>query len=183
MSEEHQLQAAGELQLDDLLRFQYFHLLGRNWLIAFAVLAAFCLSLLGIIVCLASGDPRKIQNPGLQWLFLLGFGVLLLGQLHWSARRQFAKQRYLREPMRYLTSEERVGLQSPSYSSEVDWAMIQAIYETKSLFLIYTAPQVAWVLPKRFFWGDEQRALAWKQFAMRKLAGRFHQPGTVAAWL
>jgi hypothetical protein len=57
------------------------------------------------------------------------------------------------------------------------WDLLKAIHETRSLFLLYHAPNRAVVLPKRFFASPEELK-GWRDFASRHVdAKRMHPPG------
>jgi YcxB-like protein len=59
---------------------------------------------------------------------------------------------------------------------------MRGIYETKSMFVLYHSPWMAWILPKRFFWNDERLVQQWREWAIRQLPERkrFHEPGLLA---
>ena len=174
------LQPAGKLTLADVIRFSYFHYARRVW-----ILTGFCVvfALFGIVVVISTGDPQRLQNPGSFYLFLLVFAFLQFVVPYVSARRLYAKLVYLSEPMRFLLTSERVRLEGPNFSGEMTWPLVHSVYETKNAFLIYQTSQLAWILPKRFFWGEEHqiercRELAKQCLRMPKL---FHESDWLGA--
>jgi len=175
------LQPAGQLTVADVVRFGYFHYIRRFW-----PLTAFCLalSLLGFLSVLSSGDSERLQNPGLFYVFLFVFTFLQFGIPYLGARRQYAALRYLREPMRFHFTTERIRLEGPSFSGEASWPLVHSVYETKNAFLIYQSSQAAWILPKRFFWGEDQEIQRWRQFVIQHLTkpGLFRKPELLGAW-
>lgn len=168
------LQPAGKLTLVDVIRFSYFHYFRRFW-----ILTAFCItfSIFGIAAVIATGDRERLQNPGSFYVFLLLLAFLQFAIPYVSARRQYAKLVHLREPMRFLLTSERVRVEGPNFSGETIWPLVHSVYETKNAFLIYQTAQVAWILPKRLFWAEEQKIEGWRQLAKQCLRNPklFHQ--------
>ena len=181
MTTEQFLQPAGKLTSADLVRFHFFHTWGRSWLLTGVVLIAWIFPIFGLVAVLSTGDPERLKNPGQFYFFGLLWPLLLTALPYWSARRQYAKHVYLREPMRYYFGHDRISLEGPSFNGEIEWKLVDRIYETRSLFLIYHS-QVAWMLPKRFFWGDKTAIKQWKHFAITHLNKRdqFDDLGIVA---
>jgi hypothetical protein len=161
MPAETPLQPAGELTLADVIKFSYFHYALRFWSVT---LLCLLFSLFGLITVLLTGDPERLQNPGFFYVIMLLFALLQLGLPYLCARKQYARLRYLREPMRYQFTNEMIRLEGPSFSGEITWPLVHSVYETRSTFLIYQSPQVAWILPKRFFCGESQEIQRWRQF-------------------
>lgn len=174
------LEPAGLLTISDAARFHYFHVVRRGWPIAGIVLLMFAMSVFGLLVVVVSGDMERMKNLGLMWLVFLVWTLLACASPYWSARRQFAKQDHLRQPMRFYFREDRVRQEGPNFSGELSWQIIAGVYETNSLFLIYhQSHQMAWILPKRFFWGDELMIQRWRKFVTGHLSSPrlFHERG------
>jgi YcxB-like protein len=179
------LQAAGKLTIADLTRFQFFHRARRQWYLAIPILLMLIFCLLGIGVVLSTGDVERIENPGSSYFIMLAFLLLYFVVPFVAARQQYAKQQYLREPMRYQFTDEHVRLEGASFSTEVKWSLVQGVYETKSSLFIYQSPQGAWILPKRFFWGDDRTLQLCRNFIVAHLANRklFHVSEIPGNWL
>ena len=166
MSIEQIHQAAGQLTSSDVIRFSYFHFLRRFWVIVVVILL---FSLFGLFAVLLTGDPERLQNPGSFYLMGLGIVFLNLGYPYVGARIQYSRRRYLREPMRFYFTPERVRLEGANFSGEMTWALVHSVCETKAAFLIYQTSQTAWILPKRFFWGEDRRIQECRQFIKQHL--------------
>ena len=181
MPEDNPLQAAGELTFPDVVRFQYFHYIRR-----FGLVTGFCLlfSLFGFAAVLSTGDPERLRNPGVFYVILFFLVLLQLGLPYLGARRQYATLGFLRGPMRYHFTSERVRLEGSSFSGEIAWPLVNRVYETKRAFLIYQTPQTAWILPKRFVWGEDKEVQRWRLFVTRHLTKPklFRRPELLGAW-
>ena len=178
------LQAAGELTLADIVRFQYFHFARKVWPVML-VSVAMLFALVGIFSVLATGNIERWKNPGVQWVVLFFWTALALTGPYWAARRQRAQQSYLRMPMRYHFTADRVRLEGPQFSGEITWSLIRGIYETQNMFVLYHSPRMAWILPKRFFWNDERLVRQWRDWVIRQLPERkgFHKLGLLGRWM
>jgi YcxB-like protein len=137
-------------------------------------------ALLGIVAVLLPGSRGTIVNPGLDYVFMLFWALLILSGPYLFARRQYKRQTYLREPMQYLFTNDQVRLKGPSFSCELSWSLVQRVRETQRMFLVYQSPQIAWLLPKRFF-SDQASTEAWKSFVISRLSKQslFSEPGFI----
>ena len=117
-------------------------------------------------------------------MFLLILGLVQLGVPYVSARRQYSKTQFLREAMRFQITREKIRLEGPSFSTEIAWPLVKAAYETKNAFLIYQTAQTAWILPKRFFWGDSDLVAQCRQLMSQRLVGpqRLRSTSIFASW-
>jgi hypothetical protein len=159
----------------DVIKFAYFHHL-RKWWSFIALLLAFCL--FGIAVCLSTGDPSRLRNPGVSYILGLLLASIQLAIPYVSGRMQYARTKLLREPMRFYITSEKVSLQGASYSSEMTWALVKSVHETRNAFLIYQTSKVAWILPKRFFWGNADLEAHFRQLLSRTLGQRWFPPAS-----
>ncbi len=141
-------------------------------------------SFLGFAAVLSTGDPERLKNPGTFYVILFFLVLLPFGTTYLSARRQYATLRYLREPMRYHFASDQIRLEGSNFSSEMTWPLVQGVYETKRAFLIYQTAQSAWILPKRFFWGEDDEIERWRRFVTRHLTKPklFRRPELLGAW-
>lgn len=104
-------------------------------------------------------------------LDVLPLGVLILVFLAipmFSARRQLATRRHLSEELSYAFDQDGVRLTAPSFSASLKWSLLREVRETKSAMLLYEGPNIAYIVPKRFFPSVGDLA-AWR--------------GAVAAWI
>jgi hypothetical protein len=172
------IQLRGTLTLADLARFQYFHVLRRTWpaLILILLIGVAILTLI-----LAVPNPNVIKNAvPLLTLFVIWLALLAVTP-YWNARRQFARQQYLRDPVIQTFSEDGIKSTGPSVSSELKWTVMQAIRETKSQFLLYYAPNQALLVPKRFFTSDAELA-AWQEIVRAAMDGKNIKQSVIGRW-
>ena len=138
------------------------------------------LSLVALIAVATTGDLERLKNPGLYYFIALFCVLLILVGPFVRARKQYRQLQYLREKMQYHFTSDELGLNGPSFSGNIAWKLVQKVYETKTLFVIYQTPEQAWVLPKRFF-GDQDEITVWKEFVIAHLTNpQLFQP---AGWL
>jgi hypothetical protein len=143
----------GTLTVSDLRRFQYFHRFRRLWPIVLLVLL---LSISLLVIMTAFPNPNLIANvQPLLILFALWL-ALLFAAPDIQARLIFSRQPYFRYPMTQTFTSTGYETKGTGFSSEVSWGILRNVRETKSLFLLYHTPQMALVVPKRFFVSDEQ---------------------------
>ena len=157
----------GTLDRSDLTRFQYFHTLRRTWPVAVFVALILILVLpLGALAMIANPDSdwRPVLTNALPFVLLLVFWLFLLGGMPFrNARKALTTQGYLREPITYTFTDETISGTGPSIRWSIAWNVMKRIRETRSLFLLYHAPNVAVILPKRFFQSSSEMD-AWRQF-------------------
>jgi hypothetical protein len=67
-------------------------------------------------------------------------------------------------------------------SSDVKWTVVQKLRETKSLFLLYFAPNLAVIVPKRFF-RDQAQMAEWRSLIQGGVAPKnISKPGLIGRW-
>lgn len=161
MNDEAVLECAGTLTLADLARFQYFHANRRGWIISLI-----CISLLMFALATAVLAPfiEGITNTTPFVLLVLFWCFMVLGNPYIAAYRQWKAQQFLREPQQFRVDPNVLELEGPNFSGKISWALVHAVYETKTLFLIYQSAQVAWIIPKRFFAAASKQE-AWARYA------------------
>jgi hypothetical protein len=185
MNNDVRFDPAGVLSLSDIVRFQYFHLMRKAWPAALVIALMLLACIVGTCLILLAGDLSRLVNPGL-FLVIFSLGACLLGASpYWSARKQFSTQKFLQKPMRFTFGLDRVRLEAPDFAGELSWPIVHRVDETNSLFLIYHNPHIAWILPKRFFWGEEQLIQQWRDFAAKQLGKphRLHRHDVLGKWL
>ena len=143
-----QMRVAYNLSENDLLEAQRKH--GGMWAKAIRVWG-----LLLILAGLGSIALDPKQYAGAVLPILLGafflFGPSLLG------RRAFRKDDRLQQPIEAVASESGIEVSSPTASSKYEWSAFTRYAESKNLFLVYQAPNVFNVFPKRAFaLGEEE---------------------------
>ena len=180
----------GTITVGDLGRLQYFHVLRRMWPIALlcGLLVLVAAPLLVIAKLAPQPDDTDVSwnnvlTNAAPFIFLLCFWLFLFGIAPWrAARRQFRTQVYLGEPITYVFNPESLSASGPSTSWSMAWTNLKRVHETKSLFLLYHAPNLAAVLPKRFF-HDHAEMEQWRRLVSDRISPlRIQSPGVVARW-
>jgi hypothetical protein len=172
----------GTLTVADLTRFHYFHTNRRSWPIS--AVAVLYLPLWALCVALA---PAVLKNwPGFLYDTIVPTLVLFLWAVaagvmpYRNARKMFAAQRHLQEPVTYTFTADSIYSSGDGVSWDVAWNVLQSVRETHSLFLLYTAPCAAVILPKRFF-RSRADLEAWLRLVHEcSPARRIERPGVVA---
>lgn len=124
-----------------------------------------------------------ILTNAIPFILLLLFWVFAPGVLpYWNARKLYASQIFLREPISYTFNSENFSGNGPSASWSIAWSVLKTVHETKSLFLLYHHRNIAVIVPKRFF-GSEAEMAAWRQLVLTSFAPHhIKPPGIVGAW-
>ncbi len=180
------IEASIQLEFHDFLRFQYFHTLRRLWIGLILLL----LLLVGLILLLALtwiSSPREIftnvfSNFG-QMLFFAGLGIFsLLGGPYIHARRMMRTTPELQEMTAFRISPELIQTRSATTRMECQWERVHFVQETASFFLLYFAPQIATILPKRAF-HSQQEVQQFRELVLAQLGQKkFRKPGVVGRW-
>lgn len=143
------IQIHGGLNQSDIVKFAYFDHLRRFWQ---WIVACFLLPPFGLILILGAGTTDLLWNVAWCWLFLWAIGLALLAIP--SLRVQTLSSELLKEPVKYTFTLEVIRMEGQTFSNEVAWHTVHSAYETLNAFLICTAPETTWIVPKRFFHGD-----------------------------
>jgi YcxB-like protein len=110
------------------------------------------------------------QNASpLKWLF--GLPVLFLFILPLLSARKLLGDEALKRGVSYQFSDSGFHVETTVSKTDFTWAAIHGISEARSSFLVFTKPNIAFMLPKRCFESTEGVA------ALRELF-RVHVPGT-----
>ena len=129
-------------------------------------------------ILFATGNISAAQN-------ILPFSILVLFWLaipQISSRRQRATRRYLAEPISYVFDAEGMRLTAPSFSTSLKWSIFREVRETNSLILLYEAPNLAYIVPKRFL-SSNGDVTNLKAIIASTIAPKvIRQPGFVGRW-
>lgn len=98
-----------------------------------------------------------------------------------TARKQYASQSLVSEAGSYSFTSDEIEYRGKSASSQMLWSVIREIRETKSLFLLYHAHNLAMILPKPYFLDAPEMAV-WRSLAASKLAKGIAAPGPIGRW-
>jgi hypothetical protein len=174
----------GTFDLNDLIRFQYFHTLRRTWPVAvFVALILILIAPLGALAIIDFESWGQAFTNALPFVLLLAFWLFLLGVMPYrNAKKALIAHSYVRVPITYTFTDEVISAAGPSVCWSLAWNVMKQMRETRSLFLLYHAPNLAVIVPKRFF----QRASEmqeWRQFVSTHLGSkRIDTVGLVARW-
>jgi hypothetical protein len=158
-----------------MIRFQYFHAYRRPWLFG-AVVGAIALTLIVPAMREPVGEAIGLVIAGFVSLAILAIAP------YWSAKKQHAALDYMRGPVTLTYSAEGFSGTAPGASWTNTWSNLKFVRETKSFFLLYQLPQMALIIPKRFFETPEQME-TWRRLASSGIAPkRIERPGLVARW-
>jgi hypothetical protein len=150
----------------DFARFQYFHVLRRMWTLLW--IAAITESLLLVVALTASNRNTTTNVVPLIVMIAVWLGLIFVVP-YVSARRIFSKQPYLGHPVSITFTNTGYEMTGTGFSSKVDWNVLHVVAETKSQFLLYHSPNMAAVVPKRFF-TDAAEVEAMKRLAIDGIA-------------
>src|ERR1700730_15420115 len=140
LSRSSEMRVAYRLSQEDFIEAQAKH--GGPWTKAGPVF--------GLLLILAgvSGlalDPKHKVGA----IFPILIGLYFMFGLRLSIRRSFMQDQRLQQPFEAVVSQDGIDISSPMASSKYEWSSFTRYVESKSLFLVYQAPKVFNVFPKR----------------------------------
>jgi YcxB-like protein len=138
-----------KLSEDDLIEAQ-----GRHG--GLRTKAIFVFGLLLILAGLGSIALNPKQNAGAILPILIGLFFLFGSRV--SIRRSFRQDNRLQQPFEAVVSQDGIDISSPTVSSKYAWSSFTRYVESKNLFLVYQAPKVFNVFPKRAFAPGEEES-------------------------
>jgi hypothetical protein len=112
--------------------------------------------LLLILAGLGSISLNPKQNAGAILPILIG--LFFLFGLKLSIRRSFRQDNRLQQPFEAVVSQDGIDISSTTGSSKYAWSAFTRYVESKNLFLVYQAPKVFNVFPKRAFAPGEEES-------------------------
>jgi len=108
----------------------------------------------------AVGNPVLI-TAGIVWAFVFCPAYLVyLCYIapYFSSRSSYRKSSSLKYPIRYSLSDDVISQESAVGRAEVLWTAFVRARETRDLFLLYINKNLAHVIPKRAFSGENELA-------------------------
>ena len=135
----------------DLLKYNYLHIW---WLLAIDFMGLiFFFILANIAVNNPSPGIRETAGIILFWfVLLLAFGfsqpLILFSQIFIFKMPQVQQQL---APRKYLFKYNAIEIESEQRSVSIGWDRIIKIRRIMGLFLLYTSPKLAYVIPQRMF--------------------------------
>ncbi len=180
MSTKTPIAVQGTLSVGDLARYQYYHFHRRAW--PFSLVLALVEVLAIPLVYYSSYNVRSfVVNSSIFVTCFVVWLCLMFILPYRTARKQYASQSLLSEADSYTITPNKIEYSGKSASSQMLWAVVREIRETKSLFLLYHAHNLAMILPKRFF-VDAQEMAVWRSLAVSKFAKGIATPGLIGRW-
>lgn len=176
MQTENALEVAGTLTLSELVRFQYFHAFRRSWwMVAFLCLVAGVLLLLaGFLAWFAPGEGFTPSGWMVPLALVLFWGIVITAPYR-GAKRLMRTSATLSGPTTYAFQPDGIRHGGQSFSSEVAYAAIWLVRETKTLYLLYLSVHSALVLPKRYF-KDAAQQSGWRSMIEEKISPKTIEP-------
>ncbi len=167
----------GTVSRNDLLRFQYFHIMRLIWPLEILTVT---LTLVMVPAILLS-DRMSFWKEGLEFSPFVLWTLMMNALPWWTGARQYKTQAYLREPVRYTFSGDGVSAAGESSSWTMAWENLKRVRETKTLFVLYHGANVGVLVPKHFFESAEQMA-QWRALVDASAPqSKIQKPGWLAA--
>jgi len=107
----------------------------------------------------------------------MGFLFFLFTFSRISHRRRFRKIKALQLPVQINLDDEGIAYASANGQSKISWRAIEAWSESDRVFLIYTQPNLFYVVPKRVLVADP---IAELRMLLKERIGQITQPGMQA---
>lgn len=140
-----------KLNIDDYIKVNY-HLLYRKWSVRFLFgMGAFMLIMIIEIVFF---EPYT-QFPWLLLIFGLFFTIGLPIIVYFTAKKVYKSNGRVSEMMIYEFDNEYFQITGESFNSKQTWNKVHSVTENKDWILIWQNQQIANVVPKRNFKGEE----------------------------
>jgi hypothetical protein len=179
------IEVSGTYSFGDLARFQYFHTARRALPVVASsmgllILATILISFIATAYAEPSWKGALSAAPFVLFGFMFLFWTWVIWILpYWTAKKQLAAQSYLREPTTLVFNSDSISGTWSSVSSTFAWDILKHARETRSLFLLYHAPNMAVIVPKRFFQNADQLDL-WRQLVTSHLP--IGKSGAIGRW-
>jgi hypothetical protein len=102
-----------------------------------------------------------IKNDYFPWFLIFPGLFLLLGplaEIYFKSKRNYKSDLLIGETIEYQFDNEEIIVTGQSFSSRFSWNKIYKVTETKDWLLIWQNRQMANVIPKRSFEGDDLKS-------------------------
>ena len=179
MADTSAIEVQGAWTIRDCIAFHYFHTFRLAWPIL--PLAAACGAVAPALLLFGASrqlGARLIPFSGMSLMWLL---CILLAP-HWKAARQWKAQLFLRKPATVWFDGGGMGIKGADSSCSAGWQTIVSVWETRSLFVFYYAPSLAYLVPKRFFQGAAEVAALRALIAAAISPRAVRPPSVVGRW-
>ncbi len=95
---------------------------------------------------------------GVLFVFVIISSVLHPVLIKRNLKKQFRTNKLLQQETEYTISENGIHRKSESFDSTYKWYDIYKIIEKENMFIIYESSNSVLILPKRFFYSDNELA-------------------------
>jgi hypothetical protein len=145
-----------QLTFEDYLRFQYYDTIQKMWWLIPIFMLGCCISAILLGVSAFRQDSYLLRDiVPFTSLLILG-GVFVFAGPYFTARRDFAVNSSLRQPVHYIVRETFLQTTSPRRTGKLPWQNVKEARETGASFLIYTTSGDTLILPKTAFTSESQ---------------------------
>jgi len=171
------MEISGTYRMQDFWRFRMYSGLRFIWPVILLLLALAAVSLLlGL-----AGGGNGVSSLEASAVLLLWTALLVLPQ-HFVAKRQYSAQPALQEPVHFRFDAEGMHSRTTAGVADASWKRFHSVRETGSLFILYTAPNLGNLLPKRFF-GSREEVAEFRAMVERGIVPkRIKRPGLWSRW-
>lgn len=135
-----------QLQLNDFIRVN-FHFVYRKWAFKFMLgLGIFMLTT--ILFSIAFLPDAFTSFPYVPLALALYFSCGLPVTIYFSAKRNYANNGRISEPIRYEIDNEQITTSGETFNATFSWGKVYSVTETKHWILIWQSKQLANVILK-----------------------------------
>jgi len=131
-----------------------------KWVVIAASSAVFTEMFVVLIFPQMQGSGRWEELVAAGVVGLVVWPALLLVTVRWNASRTakdlLKNSPALRGPTRWSFSDAGIQVSGPTGNSNVEWKAFIKAQETEPQFLLYPYTHIAYVIPKRYFAGQEE---------------------------
>ena len=154
------IQIRGHILESDYLHAQHLHMRARRALSVMGIVLIFLGLALSILNVLSWMDGSKSANDAMMLPALI---ALVLGYIYaylpWSYRRIYRKQPSLHEPVDIEWGDGGLAYDTEHNKGEIPWRLFTKWREGRRTFLIYSAPNLFHIVPKRLLEGNGEEQL------------------------
>jgi hypothetical protein len=121
----------------------------------FVALLGLVLSVLVLVRPSLEQDSSVIVQNARPMIWVIVLPILFVFVLPLLSAGRLLKDERLRRGVGYKFSDAGIHVETSVSKSDLSWAAIRRVLETRSSFLVFTNPNIANTLPKRCFQGNQ----------------------------